>query len=230
MGGEGMANEHQGHRQRMRERYLTGGLDLLQPHEIMELLLYYPIMQKNTNPLAHRLIDTFGSLEGVLTADPEELRKIEGMTPNAVVFCQLLRDVFTRIRLERRSGDALDSYERVRAYFTDYFAMRKNEVLCAAFLAEDLHLMRTCVIAEGDPLTVPVTVRKIVEQAIYAGSSTLILAHNHPAGIARASADDIHSTRRIAEALEVFSMRLVDHVIVGTDGAMSMQESGLLFT
>ena len=214
----------------MRERYLAGGLDLLQPHEIMELLLYYPIMQKNTNPLAHRLISTFGSLEGVLSADPEELRQIEGMTPNTVVFFQLLRDVYTRIRMERRAGEPLDSYERVKAYFTDYFAMRKNEVLCAALLAEDLHLMRVCVIAEGDPLTVPAAARKIAEQAIYAGSSTVILAHNHPAGTARASADDIHNTKRIADALAVFSMRLVDHVIVGTDGAVSMQESGLLFT
>lgn len=219
-------NIHDGHRGRMRERFLETGLEGYQPHEILEMLLYYPIARKDTNPIAHRLLTRFGTLQNVLGAEPDALRQVEGMTENAVVFLTLLRSVFEHNLHEQYIGREMNTFETVGRYFTERYKFEQNEVVCAALLDDRLRLMRCETVSSGHPSASEVSVRRLTELAIKAGCNVMILAHNHPNGKAVPSDADIAVTRHLVKALAPAGIQLVDHIVVGDDKAVSLREYG----
>ena len=131
---------HDGHRARMRERYLRGGLSGLEPHEMLEMLLYHAVPRADTNPTAHALLNTFGSLSGVMSAPPTALRKVDGMTDNAVTMLLFLRDYFRTLHAERLTGTPLDSFAAVKAFFSEIYAFDSVETVRAALLDQKLCL------------------------------------------------------------------------------------------
>ncbi len=218
---------HSGHRGRMRRRFLETGLNGFQPHEVLELLLFYGIPRRDTNEIAHNLLSRFGSLHNVLTADPQDLMQEPYISENAAVLLALFRAVSQYDAGAQMIGKELDTYCKVCKFFLDLYLFEEREVIRAALLDEKLRVMRCEVVAEGHPSAAQMTVRQLTELAYRANSNTIILAHNHPRGTAKVSGEDIAATRHLVPILQQCGITLVDHVIVSGDQAVSMREQGV---
>ncbi len=219
---------HDGHRQRSKRRYLALGAEGMEDHQLLELLLFYAIPRQDTNETAHRLIQRFGSLQGVLHAAPEELTSVEGVGENAAVLVRLVGDMALRARCSSLPQKVLNSPNRTGAYFMELLAGEKKEMLYQVCLDAKGKLLTCRCISKGSVAASPVSVRQVVENALYAGASSIILAHNHPIGVALTYQQDLLVTRQIQEALSPLNIRLADHVVVADSDYVSMAESGLL--
>ena len=121
---------HDGHREKMRQRYLKSGLDGFADHEALELLLYYAIPRKDTNPIAHALMERYGSLSAVLTAPVEDLCKVEGIGENAAILLRLAPQVYQKARLSDVERETvLNSVERAGTYLMQRFVGERREVI-----------------------------------------------------------------------------------------------------
>ena len=218
---------HQGHRKRMRERFLKTELNGFHAHEVLELLLFYGVPRVDTNPLAHALLERFGSLHGVLSAPPEQLRQVKGMTDSAACQIALMRAVYAYDAAEQSCGVAMESFSAICDYFTDIYRFENREVVRAAYLDRRLRLISCEVIGEGDPSASAFSVRSLIEHACAAGSNVVILAHNHPQGSAAPSGTDIAVTRQLAETLAKSGISLADHVIAGSGETVSLRSLGV---
>ena len=218
---------HQGHRRRMRERFLKTEQLGYQPHELLEILLYYGIPRVDTNPIAHELLNRFGSLRGVLSADPDQLKQVRGMTETAVCLITLLRAMYAYDAEETYHGVPMESYSGICDYFVRLYRFERRETVRAAFLDTHLKLLSCEIIGEGHPTGSEFSVRRLTECAYAAGSNVVVLAHNHPQGSAAPSDTDIAVTRQLAEVLRSCGISLADHVIVGGGEAVSLREYGV---
>ena len=222
-----MENIHQGHREKMRQRFLKSGLEGFADHEALELLLYYAIPRRDTNPIAHRLIERYGSLLAVLTAPVEDLRKVEGVGESAAVLLKAAGQIGTRARLaEAAQNRPLSSVETVGAYLLERFAGERRELVFLLCLDRKGRLLACKRLAEGDVASADLNIRKVVEMALLTSASAVILAHNHPSGVAVPSSSDEAATRQVAEALRTIGVRLVDHIVVADRDFVSMADSG----
>lgn len=219
---------HDGHRQREKDRYRQMGADALADHELLELALFYAIPRQDTNETAHRLLKRFRSLQGVLQAAPEELEQVEGVGKNAAMLLRLMADVSQRARVTSLPEKILNSPDRTGAYFMELLTGQKRELLYEVCLDGKGKLLTCRCIAKGTVSASPVHVRQVVENALYAGASTVILAHNHPSGVALPSAEDRMVTHQVMEALEPLGIRLIDHIVVADNDFVSMAESKLM--
>ncbi len=218
---------HKGHRARMKQRYLAHGLDGLSDHEALELLLYYAISRTDVNPLAHRLLERFGSFRGVLDAEIPELTEVEGVGESAALLLRLIRDLNRRYLLDsREKRPCLADSEAAGRFFVPYFFGVREEQVYAAFLDDELRLIHCRLLFEGGIDFAPVNVRKLVEMAIREHATGIILAHNHPAGQAIPSVEDREATMQIRRALSAVQIRLLDHIIVSGEEYISMEECG----
>jgi len=219
---------HDGHRQRAKERYRQVGADALADHELLELALFYAIPRQDTNETAHRLLKRFRSLQGVLQASPEELEQVEGVGAGAALLLRLMADISQRARITSLPEKILNSPDRTGAYFMELLAGQKRELLYQVCLDGKGKLLTCRCIAKGTVSASAVHVRQVVENALYAGASTIILAHNHPSGVALPSAEDRMVTHQVMEALEPLGIRLIDHIVVADNDFVSMAESKLM--
>lgn len=219
---------HDGHRERKKKQFREHGLDAFADHEALELLLYYAIPQKDTNPVAHALIDRFGSLDGVLSAPYEELVKVNGISEHGAT---LLTLIFPLVRRARTSGTKepviLNSTRAAGAYFCDLFFGMKAERLYMACLDAKGKLLRCCAF-HGSVGAVDLNMRYIVQNAIEQNASAVILSHNHPSGIALPSPDDNATTLMVWDALHTVGIELIDHIIVADGDFVSLRDNGLL--
>ena len=219
---------HDGHRQRKKEQFLRRGLEGFADHEVLELLLYYAIPRRDTNELAHRLIDRFGTLRGVFDAAPEELRQVDGMGESAALFLQLLPAVGRRVLLNEKKEVILNSVETVGAFFARLLDAERREVLYQVCLDAKGKLLSYHRLASGTVSVAPVSVREVVENALRCDASRVVLGHNHPSGVALPSEEDRQITLQIQQALATMSIALVDHIIVADGDFVSMAASGML--
>ncbi|MBQ3940403.1 MAG: RadC family protein [Oscillospiraceae bacterium] len=220
-------HRHDGHRSRMRERFLKSNLYSFQPHEMLEMLLFHAIPRSDTNPVGHALLDRFGSLHGVLSAEPTALRSVPGMTDNAVVMILFLRQFYAEAVSEHFTGRPVDSFGAAKAFFQQIYAFEANEVLRVLFLDESLCIRRMATLREGFQNAVSVPVRQVSELCFAEHSRTIVLAHNHPGCTCAPSAEDIAVTRHLVKVLRGMEIDLTDHIIVGSDGARSLREDGI---
>ena len=220
---------HDGHREKMRQRFLRGGLDAFADHEALELLLYYAIPRKDTNPIAHALMERYGSLSAVLTAPVEDLEKVEGIGESAAVLLKLAPQLYRKARLsDAEQETVLSSVERVGAYLLERFAGEKNEVVYQLCLDRKGKLLACKKLGEGGVASADLDIRRLVENALLTGASSVVLAHNHPSGVALPSRDDYAATDRAKTALSVVGVALADHIIVADGDFVSMSDSGYL--
>ena len=211
-------SDHTKHRSRLRDRFVKEGLDNFNDFNALELILFYCIPRKDTNPLAHDLIDYFGNLDNVISAKPEELKKIPGIGDNTVVFLSLLKQLERYRQLQRKDeGKIMESLDACGRYLLPYFYNRSNETVFMLCLDAKSKLLCCRKVGEGSVNSANVPIRKIVEIALDANASSVVLAHNHPGGLAVPSVEDIVATRRVGEALAMVDVILADHVVV-TDG------------
>lgn len=221
---------HEGHRQRMKERFLREGLDHFEQHQVLELLLYYCIPRKDTNLIAHNLIQRFGSLYQVLEAPASELCKVEGLGQSAATYLSLINAVGRYYQVNRSCAPSiLTNVEQCGAYLVPYFVNRRNETVFLLCLDAKCKVLCCKEVGEGSVNSAAIPIRRVVEMALAAGASSVVLAHNHPSGIALPSDADIATTRRLAMALSAVEIQLVDHLVVADDDYTSMVQSGIRF-
>ena len=220
---------HDGHREKMRQRFLSGGLDHFADHEALELLLYYAIPRRDTNPIAHALMERYGSLSAVLTAPVEDLKKVEGVGESAAVLLKLAPQLYRKARLsDAEQETVLSSVDRVGDYLLERFAGEKNEVVYQLCLDRKGKLLACKKLGEGGVASADLDIRRLVENALLTGASSVVLAHNHPSGVALPSRDDYAATDRAKTALSVVGVALADHIIVADGDFVSMSDSGYL--
>lgn len=221
---------HEGHRQRLKNQYANHGLEGFTDIQILELLLFYVIPRRDTNPVAHNLLNRFGSLSAVLDAPVSEIAKVEGMGESAAQFLHLVMDVSACYQTDRVAKvQILPTLESCAEYLVPFFFGRKVETVYLLCLDGKCKVLSCCQIAEGNVNTTGISVRKVVEQALIANASAVVLAHNHPGGVAIPSREDIQTTHYIASALRAVDISFVDHVIVAEDDYVSLIQSGYRF-
>lgn len=217
---------HEGHRQRLKDRFRREGLDNFDELYVLELLLFYCIPRKDTNPIAHRLLDQFGSLTAVLEASPEELEKVEGINTSASTFLSLLTQVGRYYQVRRAEpGDILRTSDQCGNYLMPYFFGRDTETVFLLCLDAKCKVICCKKVGEGNVNSANIPIRRVVEMALSANATSVILAHNHPSGLALPSADDIQTTLRVSAALETVEIALADHIVVCGDDFISMAQS-----
>ena len=220
---------HDGHRDKMRRRFLSGGLEPFADHEALELLLYYAIPRRDTNPIAHALMERYGSLSAVLSAPPEDLEKVEVIGRSAAVLIKLVPRLYQKARLADAAQETvLNSSERAGAYLIERFSGETHEVVYLLCLDRKGKLLSCKRMGEGGIASAGLDIRKLLETALLTSASAVILSHNHPSGVALPSADDFTATERAKTALESIGVQLADHIVVADGDFVSMADSGYL--
>ncbi len=223
-------SEHAGHRERLRQRFERDrGMDSFAPHEALELLLTYAIPRKDTNPIAHRLLDHFGSLHAVLEAPVDELTAVDEIGLRTAQLIAMLLPMFRQYENDRlKPRTALDSYRRVRDYCWALFRGVTVEKFYLISLDSQLKLIDARVLAEGTLDEVPVYPREVIATLLRQNASGAVISHNHPGQTSAPSAQDIRLTHQLKRIMGDLNIVLYDHVIVGTDGTYSFAQTGML--
>ena len=217
---------HDGHREKMRRRFLETGLTGFADHEALELLLFYAIPRRDTNALAHQLLERYGSLETVLAAPVEDLQKVKGMGESAALLLRLVPMLTERSRRKEDTLVILNSTEKAGNYMLHRFDGKKNELVYELCLDRKGKLLASKLLTEGDVNGAELNIRKLVGNALMTNASAVILSHNHPSGVALPSSEDFTTTDRVRTALESVGVQLVDHIIVADGDFVSMRDSG----
>ena len=218
---------HDGHRSRMKQEFLQGGLTHFSEPRALELLLFYSRMQGDVNPTAHALLDAFGSLAGVLDADPQELMSVPGVGENTAVLLKLIPALAAKYLASRTSAETIiRNSGDLRDHFAPYFFGARNELSFLACFDSKLKLLGVRKISEGGPNETNIGPRQIATAALSYNASAVVLAHNHPSGLASPSDDDISTTRYLFQVLRGLGIVLYDHVILADDDMVSMRDSG----
>ena len=220
---------HEGHRERVKQRFLRDGLRGFEPHQILEMLLFFGIPRKDTNEIAHKLLDTFGSLSGVLKARYDDLLQVKGMTPgSATLLCfsgQLIREYYDS---ELSKDIILDSTEKMGEFVLPKFFGERNEKVLLVCLDNICKVLYSSFVSEGSMNATEIHVRRILEQAIRNHATAVVVAHNHPSGFALPSLEDQKSTKALTNTLHIAGIQLIDHLIIAEDDYVSMRSTPAL--
>ncbi len=219
-------NLHKGHRQKVRDQYLENGLKGMADHNVLEFLLFFGIPQKDTNELAHRLLQQFGSFADVLRADASELKAVSGMTESAACLLSMILPVYQRYckSLSKKRMTFHDVNE-VEAYVRPYFLDATKERVYLLCLDDQKRLLAMRGLNEGSLGEVFVDMRMIASVLLETKAKAAVLVHNHPNGIAQPSGDDIAVTRRIYAFLKQMGVQLLDHLILTEKDLCSMAKA-----
>ena len=219
---------HSGHRERMKQRFRETGFDGFNDINALELLLFYAVPRQDTNPIAHALLDRFGSVSKVLEATPEELKKVPGVGESAALFLSLIMATGRYYLVNQKEKDTiLTSIEKCGQYLLPFFHGRRNETVFLLCLDAKCKVLCCKEVGEGSVNSAAVPIRRIVEMALGANATSVVLAHNHPSGLALPSGEDIQTTRRLNLALRAVEIELVDHVVVADGDYVSLAQSGM---
>ena len=220
---------HKGHRQRMRERVQSYGLDSLAEHEALEYVLYLTNAQKDTNGIAHDLIDRFGDFAAVLEASEEELCTVEGVGPSTARMLHLLPQIsryYGRSRTCFFSGTK--TTEQMGSYLMAKFAWSDYERAMLVSLDSRKRVRAAVWLREGTSDRVSLDIKNVVAAAIKGGTDAVVLCHNHPNGVALPSLEDMDATGSIARALGLVNVHLLDHFILTDTEYFSMRDANRL--
>ena len=221
---------HEGHRQRIKKRFREEGLDGFTDIQILELLLFYCIPQGDTNPIAHELLNRFGSLHQVLEAPRHELEKVPGIKEHSSTLISLIPQLARRYSVSQASLEKiLNTTSKCGEYLKPFFTGKRDETVYLLCLDSKCKVLCCQEVGRGSVNSAGLSVRKIVENAITFNAASVVLAHNHPGGLAVPSGEDIATTRRVAMALYAVGIYLADHIVVADDDFVSMAESGMYY-
>ena len=224
-----MSNIHEGHRDRMRSRFLQEGADGMETHEVLEMLLYGTSPRGDTNEIAHHLLDEFGSLSNLIEADPEEITKTAGVGIKSAVFLSLLHEVVRRYEQEKLNAKpALTSLSRSVDYCKALLAYRTTECFYAICLDSRRKVLHTSKISEGTVNDTAVSPRLVVEKALRYKATSVLLCHNHPNGSVKPSWSDIVLTSSLRKTLEPLGVQVMDHIVIGENQYFSFFENDML--
>lgn len=214
-----MKNLHANHRARLRNRFKNEGIENFETHNVIELLLFYAIPRVDTNPLAHELLNEFGSLRAILDAPHENLVKVKGVGENAALFIKFIRSLMGRYELDKTSYDGLSDIDDIAEYMVNYYKYidEQNETLIVLLLDNNKKLYKIVKVCEGDVNSVSIPIREISNILHRYNASSYILVHNHPHGKALPSREDIQLTLKTDEVLGRLNFELKEHIIIAED-------------
>ena len=220
---------HKGHRQRMRERVQSYGLDSLAEHEALEYVLYLTNAQRDTNGIAHDLIDRFGDFAAVLEASEEELCTVEGVGPSTARMLHLLPQISRYYGRSRPSTTrCIKTTEQMGSYLMAKFAWSDYERAMLVSLDSRKRVRAAVWLREGTSDRVSLDIKNVVAAAIKGGTDAVVLCHNHPNGVALPSLEDMDATGSIARALGLVNVHLLDHFILTDTEYFSMRDANRL--
>lgn len=220
---------YKGHRQRLRERFLSGGTEALQDYELLELLLFMAIPRRDVKPLAKQLLKTFGSLPELMAATPEELIKVSGISENTATAIKTVSAISARtMKQELQSKPLLNNWTRLMDYCHATMAHEKKEHFRILFMNKKNELIADEIQGSGTVDHTPAYPREIMKRALELGATALILMHNHPSGDPKPSQADVDMTRHIIRAAEPFNITVHDNIIISRNGYTSMKNQGLM--
>ncbi len=226
-------NLHEGHRKRLRDCFLRGGFEALSPVNQLELLLFYAIPRRDTNPIAHALLDRFGSLAGVLNADQEHLLQVHGISENSVVLIRLIGQLNAAAEAEQvmtRNKGVLRSTAQCAEYLMPHFFGLNREVVYLLCLDSKCKVLTCRKLNDGTVNVTDVSVRLIMETALNYHAASVVLAHNHPGSLCSPSEEDAATTLQIWKALDAIKIQFIDHIIVSGNEYYSMADAGFFET
>ena len=220
---------HNGHRDRLKQRFGKEGLDNFEPHNILELVLFYAIPRKDTNEIAHRLIKTFGSLSAVMDAPIGDLLKVEGVGESAATLLKLIPLVSAKYQSDKDSNfKIIDTTESAGAFMVSKFIGKTDETVYIICLDSKRKVLYDGIIFTGNVNATNISIRKIVEITLRYNATSVIISHNHPGGIALPSKEDISSTAKMQSALRNIGIELIDHIVVADGDYVSFADSGFI--
>lgn len=218
---------HDGHRNRLKNRFLNEGLTNFEDHNVLELLLFYSIPRSDTNEIAHELLNKFGSLHGVFEAGMEDLMSVNGISRHSAVLIKMIPELFVVYGRDKvRDIQKINSSDDAKQFFIPRFYGKVREEVQLVLLDDKMNIIKWVKIYEGSVISANVPIRKIVEIAIENRATNVIIAHNHPTGLILPSKDDLRATAKVREALALVDVKLLDHVIVSDNEAASLKDSG----
>ena len=216
-------NVHENHRARVRETIRKTGVSNIPDINLLEYLLFYSIPRKDTNEIAHSLLDTFGSLNGVLNASYEQLLEVEGMGESSALLISLIPGISRRyIESAEKKKINLSEPSDAMEYIKSKFFGEKKEVFYMLCLDALGNLINCSKLGEGNPETVVLDKRALLETAFRNNADTVVFAHNHPNGIAAPSKEDLNMTSDFSSLFKKVGIRLADHIIVGGSDVISL--------
>ncbi len=219
-------NPHEGHRSRMKERFLKEGLAHFSGHEVLEMLLYYAIPYRDTNDLGHKIEDSFGSLTKVLEADYHDLVKVDGVTPHIATLITLCGQLARRYQREQYAFVApLYHTADFGKHLLPWFSGQKDESVVLMSMDNRYKVLNTTRVFTGSVNSTQFSMRGAVQQLLRDNATMVVMAHNHPNGHALPSNADIETTRRFAKILQELGIKLIDHLIVSDDDFISLAQT-----
>ena len=218
---------HEGHRDRVKKKFLKDGFtDGMQKYEILELILFYSVPRVDTKDLAKNLLNKFGSISGVFNAPQHELEEFPGITQNSVVLFKMIMEAARVYNAEQtETGAIFGDTDEMGTYLLGRFAGIIDEQVALLSLQSNGKFIGFDVISKGNISTVGVSTRKIIEVVLERQAGMVVLAHNHPGGIALPSKTDLETTKRISEALGHIGVRLFDHIVIADGDFVSFRQS-----
>ena len=224
-------HNHSGHRKRMKDKQAEFGSRVFSDHELLEMLLFFSIPQRNTNDIAHELVERFGSPKKAIEADACQLMQTKGVKANTVCLFGLISEIYRRGRQVLPNGRAqYSTLSSVGEFLTHYFSGLQEERFCAMLLDGSMRLIKFCLLASGSVNSASVDVKSLARTALLENATNVIIAHNHPSGNALPSNTDRELTSRVETALSAIGINLIEHIIVGEVGytpTMQMRISSL---
>lgn len=216
-------NIHKGHRQKIRNQFYEAGLGHMPDHVVLEFLLYFGIPYKDTNEIAHNLINTFGSFDAVFRADVNDLKGVKGMTENAACLIKLLLPLYNRYtQCQTSKKPSLMSAKEIADFMRPRYEGTYNEKVFLLCFDSDHCLISTRLLATGDVSQAHFSFRDIADIVLETKTRNVVLVHNHPYAISMPSKEDIEVTKKLKDFLSYLKVELDDHIIIADTGFSSL--------
>ena len=221
---------HADHRQRIFDRAAREGFDHFEPHELLEVLLFFSKPRVNTNPTAHDLFNRFGSIKGVMDADEMDVCAIDGVGPKSAALLKLVIELMRRYERDCFcDGPSYRTLERVAQYLHPYFVGLNHERLYVMLFNNRMNLIDCKCVSDGTVNSTDINLSKISADALRKNAAAVILAHNHPNGFAKPSQEDVDLNLEIRNHLGVFGIVLVEHLIFSDHSYQAIMRNEGLF-
>lgn len=220
------SHHHSGHRERLRNRFLNNGNESLYNHELLEMLLFYPIPRLNTNNLAHALIDRFGTISKVLEAEESELRKVKGMGASSAAFIRFIGDISSHFREFSAEQAVLATTDEIIAYVNKLFFNKEQELCTIIILDSEMSVKNLISFPFGNILDGHIDIREITRQVLLTNTRNIVVSLNHPLRRPIPDANDFAIINSIAKTLTPISIRLIDSTVSGKGMTVSMRSQG----
>ena len=221
-------SEHSGHRQRLRRRFIENGLDGFEAHQALELYLFYAVPRRDTNPLAHRLLERYQTISGVCDAPIDELQRDFGLSESAAAMLKLLPEMSRLYNESKLSNDNLIDPETVGELMTRRFIGRTSEAVALLLGNAKGKILYLDIVSKGSISSSDFPIRSIVDLAIRHNARTAYIAHNHPSGSLLPSRADLDATKQISSTLKSIGVHPIDHFIVADNEYVSLHEHDLI--